>query len=86
MKRWAAAVVAVLFLSTATLHVLVHADLDDGACAVCHAQTASHAAAPAPAVVSAPVPSVLLAQAAVPRAVAARPVPGVARAPPALPA
>ena len=83
MKRWIAAIIAVLFLSTSTLHVLVHSDLNEGVCAVCHTQTASHAAAPAPAVVSAPIPSSPLAQSAVPRAVAASPVPGIARAPPA---
>lgn len=83
MKRWAAALVAVLFLSTATLHILSHADLTESSCAVCHMQEASLPGGPSPRVVFTPASPVRLAQAAAPRAASARPVPGTARAPPA---
>lgn len=86
MKRWVAAVVAVLFLTTATLHILSHSDLTERSCVVCHMQEASLPAAPAPAVVAVEAPSVEIAEAPLPRAAAVRPVPGTARAPPAVPA
>ena len=83
MKRWIAALLAVLFLSTATLHALSHHGLADADCGVCHVQQASLPAAPAPAVAAAPVLRSDLAQAPAPRPRATRPVAAAARAPPA---
>ena len=84
MKRWVAALVTVLFLSTATLHVLAHRGDSDGACAVCQMQATSAPAAAAPRVVvvrtleRVPLPS------SSPLAVAARVADAPARAPPSL--
>ena len=84
MKRWVAALVAVLFLSTATLHVFAHHGDADGGCVVCQVQQTSLPSAAAPTVVSVPVPVVALVEAAVPRLFSARPAASAARAPPAL--
>jgi hypothetical protein len=85
MRRWVAAVVAVLFLSTATLHVFAHHSADAD-CGVCHVQQASLPSTAAPSVVAAPVPEVLLAEPPAPRALTARLAAAAARAPPVLPA
>jgi hypothetical protein len=85
-KRWAAALVAVLFLSTATLHVLAHHGETDDDCAVCQVQAASLPAAPAPAVVCVRTIELLAPPAPVARFRAARPAAAPARAPPAVPA
>ena len=86
MKRWVAAVVAVLFLSTATLHVFAHGGDADAACATCHVQQAGAISAPAPRVVSVPVPAVELPEVRAPRTVSIFTAPRSARAPPAFPA
>jgi hypothetical protein len=86
VKRWVAAVVAVLFLSTATLHVFAHVGDADGACAVCHVQQAGVVLSPVPVVAAAPTLETALPEPAAPRAAAARAVAGSARAPPSLPA
>ena len=86
MRRWVAAVVAVLFLSTATLHIFAHHSGADVDCGVCLVQQASLPSTAAPTVAAVPVPEFTLAQAAAPRALSARPAVAVARAPPVLPA
>jgi hypothetical protein len=86
VKRWVAAVVAVLFLSTATLHVFAHHGAADTDCGVCHLQQASLPSAPAPAIVSAPLPFVAVAELASPQEASAPRATAAARAPPALPA
>ena len=86
MKRWVAALVAALFLSTATLHVFAHVGDVDAACAVCHVQQAGVVAAPAPAVAASPVLESELPVFAASRAVPARAAAVSARAPPSLPA
>jgi hypothetical protein len=87
VKRWVAAVVAALFLSTATLHVFTHvgAAADDG-CAVCHMQQSGAVAAPLPVVAVSRVVEIVLPLPSAPRTAAARIVDAPARAPPALPA
>ncbi len=86
MKRWVAAIVAVLFLSTATMHVFSHVGEDAGICATCHVQQAGAISAPAPRVVSVPVPAIALPEVQAPRAVSIFTAPRSARAPPAVPA
>lgn len=86
MRRWVAAAVAVLFLCTATLHVLAHHGGADGGCGVCQVQQTSLPSAPAPAVVAVPVPAVTLAEVLVPFLSSERPAAAAARAPPVLPA
>jgi hypothetical protein len=84
VKRWVAALVAVLFLSTATLHLFTHHGESDDGCSVCQVQASSLTSAPAPCVVvvrtieSVPAPKVVSGRIA--RRVATTP----ARAPPAL--
>jgi hypothetical protein len=84
LKRWLGVLVAVLFLSTATLHVLAHHGETDGDCSVCQVQASSLPAAAAPCVVvvqtlqSAPQPKPAAT------VVAARIAVLPARAPPAL--
>ncbi|OGR90198.1 MAG: hypothetical protein A2V88_11160 [Elusimicrobia bacterium RBG_16_66_12] len=85
MKRWAAAIVAVLFLSTATLHILSHPDLSERACSACHASS-SRVAAAAPRIVVMPAAGVLLVATVAPRLSAFSAAAAGARAPPALPA
>ena len=82
MKRWVAAAVAVLVLSTATLHVLAHHAADND-CGVCHVQQASLPSAPSPAVAVARVPEAVLADVSAPSSRSARPSASAARAPPA---
>ncbi|MDE2143019.1 MAG: hypothetical protein KGL74_06200 [Elusimicrobia bacterium] len=53
MKRFVAAVVAFLFLSTATLHVFAHVGEVHGDCAVCQVQQAGVVVAAAPCVAAA---------------------------------
>jgi hypothetical protein len=86
VKRWVAAAVAVLFLSTATLHVFAHHGDADAGCTVCQVQQTSLPSAPAPAIAAVPVPVVALAEVPAPSFVSTRPVAAAARAPPALPA
>ena len=86
MRRWVAAVVAVLFLSTATLHVFAHVGDTDTACAVCHVQQAGGVQAAAPRVVVSPLVEMELPSFAACRAVPTRPSAVPARAPPSLPA
>ena len=83
MKRWASIILAVLFLSTATLHVLAHRGAVDSDCGVCSVQQASLPAAPAPVVAASPVLVAELVQPAAPQPRSARPVAAAARAPPA---
>ena len=82
MKRWVAALVAVLFLSTATLHVFAHHDAADAGCVVCHVQRTSLPGAAAPSVVAAPAPGAPVAPASAPRLLPSRPSAAAARAPP----
>lgn len=84
MKRWARAVLAVLFLATATLHVLAHHGAVDSDCGVCSVQQASLPGAPAPVVAASSVLAVELIQPAAPQSSSARPVAAPARAPPAV--
>ncbi|HXT01254.1 MAG TPA: hypothetical protein VN915_11300 [Elusimicrobiota bacterium] len=84
MKRWIAAFVAVLFLATATLHVLAHHGGADADCGVCHVQQASLAAAPAPVVAAGPMLEAALSEAAVPQGASRAVARAAARAPPAL--
>jgi hypothetical protein len=86
MKRWVAAILSVLFLSTATLHVFAHVGNTDAGCGVCHVQQAGVVVAPAPSVVVVAAPGEVLAPLPVPRRVAAAVAAGSARAPPAVPA
>ncbi len=83
LTRWLGALVAVLFLSTATLHALSHvgADLDHG-CAVCSVQQAGAVSAPAPAVVGTPLSSSAVSAPPAPAARAASVSAAPARAPP----
>lgn len=83
LKRWLGALVAVLFLSTATLHAFAHVGAaDHDGCAVCSVQQAGAIAAVAPAVVSAPVVSIPVAIASAPSVRAATLAAAPARAPP----
>ena len=84
MKRWIAAFVAFLFLSTATLHVFAHHGANDSNCGVCHVQQASLAAAPAPAVAVAQALETEVVQPAAPHPRSERPLAAAARAPPAV--
>jgi hypothetical protein len=84
VKRCAAALVAVLFLATATLHVLAHHGESDGDCAVCQVQASSLPAAPAPRIVVVSTLEILPPPAPAPQADAVRVVLAPARAPPAL--
>jgi hypothetical protein len=85
MRRWIAAVVAALFLTTATLHVFAHVGDTDSACAVCHVQQAGGVQAAAPRIVVSPLVEIELPSFAASRAVAV-PVAAVpARGPPSLP-
>jgi hypothetical protein len=86
VKRWVAALVAVLFLSTATLHVFAHHGESDGDCAVCQVQASSLPSVPAPCLVVVRTFELVAPPAPAPRAAAARVVVAPARAPPALPA
>lgn len=85
-KRWLGALVAVLFLATAALHVFTHVGAVDfdASCAMCHVQQAGAVAVPAPAVAVAPVLGAAVADLAAPavRAASAAAVP--ARAPPSV--
>lgn len=84
LKRWIGALVAALFLSTATLHAFAHVGADaDAGCAVCVVQHAGAVAVPAPCVVSASAPSVALAELPALRVSSCRGVRADARAPPA---
>jgi hypothetical protein len=85
VKRWVAALVAVLFLATATLHVFAHRGDVDDACAVCQVQASSLPAAAAPCVVVVQTLEFLSPPPSLPRALAARVVSAPARAPPAIP-
>ena len=82
MKRWVTAFVAILFLATATLHVLAHHGVADADCGVCHVQQASLAAAPAPVVAAAPILEAVVADEAVPQAASSVVASTPARAPP----
>jgi hypothetical protein len=83
LKRWLGALVAVLFLSTATLHAFAHVGAaDNDGCAVCSVQQAGAVAAPAPAIVAAPVDSVSVAEPSAPSVCAASLAAAPARAPP----
>lgn len=84
MKRWASILLAVLFLSTATLHVLAHRGAADSDCGVCSVQQASLPSAPAPVVASSPVLEVELVTPAALQPASLRPVVAAARAPPAV--
>ena len=85
MIRWFAALIAALFLSTATLHAFAHVGDSDAACAVCHVQQAGGVQAAAPRVVASPLVEIELPTFAASRAVAV-PVAAVpARGPPSLP-
>jgi hypothetical protein len=86
MKRWACAVLAVLFLSTATLHVFAHHGAADSDCGVCSVQQASLPSAPAPIIAAGPalVADLVQPDMLLPRS--ARPVAAAARAPPLPPA
>jgi hypothetical protein len=84
LKRWLGALVAVLFLSTATLHVLAHHGEADGDCAVCQVQVSSLPAVAAPCVVVVQTFEFVAPAASVPLVLAARVVAVPARAPPAL--
>ena len=86
MKRWVAALVTVLFLATAMLHVLAHRGGSDGACAACQMQASSMPAAAAPCVVVVWTQEFVPPRSSAPRAVAARIAGFPARAPPSLPA
>lgn len=86
MKRLAAAILAILFLSTATLHIYAHVGDADTGCSVCHVQQAGVAAAAVPAVVSTPVLETELPAFAAARAIPARSAAVSARAPPTFPA
>jgi hypothetical protein len=84
LTRWIGALVAVLFLSTATLHVFAHVGADpDAGCVLCLVQHAGAVSAPVPRIVSASVPSAVLAELPGPRVPSRRPVGAGARAPPA---
>lgn len=85
LKRWLGALVAVLFLSTAALHVFTHVgDAEfDASCAVCHVQQTGGVAAAAPAVAPAPVLAVAIAELPAPAVRAASAAAAAARAPPA---
>jgi hypothetical protein len=82
VKRWVAAFVAVLFLSTATLHVFAHHGESDGACTVCQVQATSMPAAAAPRVVVVQTLERVLPPASVPHDLPARIGVTSARAPP----
>lgn len=84
LKAWLGALLALVVLGTATLHILSHPDLTEATCVVCHMQEASLPGAPAPAVVSSEAPAVAVAPVAVPAAVPATARAGTARAPPAV--
>jgi hypothetical protein len=86
VKRWVAALVAVIFLSTATLHVFAHHDDADGGCTVCQVQASSMTAVSAPHVVSVRTIEFAPAPALVSLLAAESVVDAPARAPPALPA
>ncbi|MFI5345948.1 MAG: hypothetical protein ACHQ51_06195 [Elusimicrobiota bacterium] len=86
MRRWVAAVVAVLFLSTATLHVFAHVGDSDGGCATCHVQQAGGVQAAAPKVAVASTIEIALPSFVVSRTVPARTSAVPARAPPSRPA
>jgi hypothetical protein len=86
VKRWAAALVAVLFLATSHLHVFAHHGESDDGCAACQAQIASLPAVPAPCVVVVRTIQVVPPPTFVPEAPAARVAAAPARAPPAFPA
>jgi hypothetical protein len=79
-----AALVAVLFLSTAIFHVLAHHGDSDADCSVCQVQASSIPAAPAPLVVS--VQTVELVEQGVPvrRAASGRVAVIPGRAPPCM--
>jgi len=83
VKRGLSAVLAVLLLSTAVLHIFAHSDLAESSCEVCHVQQSRVPAAAAPRIVVAEAAGVLLAAEAVPRAIEARASAAAARAPPA---
>jgi len=78
-----AAFVAVLFLSTATLHVMAHSGLFERSCAVCHVSQSRVVAAASPRIVVTAAVGSLLAETTAPRAVTARGSSDAARAPPA---
>lgn len=86
MRRWVAAVVAVLFLSTATLHPIAHVGDSDGTCSVCRVQQNGVFVAPAPAVVVVAIPETEVAEALPPAVSAAALLRAAARAPPSVPA
>ena len=86
MKRWVAALVTVLFLATATLHVFAHHSEADDSCKVCQVQASTAPAAASPHVVVVQTIEFVAARLAVPPALAVRVVVTPARAPPALPA
>jgi hypothetical protein len=86
MKRWLTALVAVLVLSTATLHVLEHLGVTDTECAVCAVTQAGSAGMATPSVVIVPVPSIDLPSFVCAFAHVVRGAACAARAPPALPA
>jgi len=86
VKRWVAALVAVLFLATATLHVFAHHGVSDDACAVCQVQASSLPGAAAPCLVAVRTLETPPPPPFVPRAREAHAVAAPARAPPVLPA
>ena len=83
VKRWVAALVAVLFLSTATLHVFAHHGESDDACAVCQVQVSSLPAVASPCVVVVRTLEFVSPRTPIPRALAACVSATSARAPPA---
>ena len=84
LKSWLGALLALVVLSTATLHILSHADLTESSCVVCHMQEASVPAAPAPAVVAVEAPSTAVDAAPAPEASQSAVVAASARAPPSV--
>ncbi|MFI5348612.1 MAG: hypothetical protein ACHQ2Z_03640 [Elusimicrobiota bacterium] len=86
MKRWVAALVAFLFLATATLHVLAHRGESDSACVTCQAQTASMTAVTPPSLVVVRTFEIVSPRTSVARVLSERVAAAPARAPPALPA
>lgn len=85
MRRWAAAVIAILFLATAGLHVYSHVGGADFDCSVCQVHQAGAVAAPVPVIAASPVAECLLAALPAPHAAAVLVSRAAARAPPALP-
>jgi hypothetical protein len=83
MRRWLAAVLAAVFISTATLHVFCHLGETSAPCGVCDVQQAGAVAAPVPAVVPSAVVVVVLPDAVAPQTSGAAVVRAAARAPPA---